>query len=207
MKNFNNINESEKERIKNLHDSFRNKLISEQEQVATSTERTKLCNQTGKPNCNQLLLNLQVKLNDKKNAGLVEDGLYGPKTYESIKTHLGVDLMTDNPFGDVDNDNKGKTYWVDFPNKGPEERLVQLNINDIEGKIKNGEIKLDSSVWDSENNKYILAKDHVDIKGLFQQNVDGNQEQVVGNQEQGGGNQEGEVLPDNWDSMISQQPN
>jgi hypothetical protein len=55
-----------------------------------------------KPNCNQKVLDVQVKLNDKcpvEKIGtkLVEDGLYGVKTQNAIKACTGVDLSSKKP--------------------------------------------------------------------------------------------------------------
>lgn len=113
MKNFNNINESEKERILKLHTTFKESLISEQAvtppagtqpttQPQTGTQpvpaRTKNCSETNRPNsCNQKVLDVQVKLNDKcpvEKIGtkLIEDGIYGQKTQTAIKSCTGIDM-------------------------------------------------------------------------------------------------------------------
>lgn len=64
--------------------------------------RKKNCSETGKPSCNQKVLDVQVRLNDKCDPAklgtkLVEDGLYGLKTQTAIKSCTGLDSSTPQP--------------------------------------------------------------------------------------------------------------
>lgn len=216
MINYNNITESEKERIKSLHNRY--KLLSEQEESTTgetqtnttqTTERKKMCNQTRKRNCHQPLLDLQVKLNDKKGAGLVEDGLYGPKTYGAIKTHLGIDLKGEDPFGNVNvqNNEGDKKYYINIPDG--DNPYTMLNTTQIKTMISNGKITMNDEIW--YNGVFINISNHQDFKNLFNNN---NVNQQVGsdggtqgddpnkNQNNQPTVQAAQAVSDNWESEI-----
>jgi len=184
MRNITNISESEKERIKSLH-SFKGKLIKEQEsttgeeqKVTTqTTERKVSCSQTGKRNCYQLLLDLQVKLNDKKNAGLVEDGLYGPKTYDAVLKHLNIDLNKEDPFGILNTQDKEENvdepdfntetdYSVIFNDKPNE--IVKVKEQEMENKIKNGDITFDTLVFKKGMKTWGKAGEQEQFKETFE---------------------------------------
>ena len=117
MKKIIKINESERESILNLHNTYKNRLMEQTAAPATAAPATATpatatpatatpatatqgrkgdCSTTKNPSrCKQKVLDIQVKINDKCtkiSKKLVEDGIYGPNTMNAINACTGIDL-------------------------------------------------------------------------------------------------------------------
>lgn len=102
MKNNFIIDELEKSRILFLHESKKNTVLNEQqtpEVNAPEPWKTATCQAMRKSSfCKDKVLQVQMKLNLKCPANkigqkLIEDGIYGPKTYTAIKNCTGMDFQ------------------------------------------------------------------------------------------------------------------
>jgi hypothetical protein len=102
-KNLFVINENEKSRILNMHETAtKNNYVFEQETTpATSTPSryTTITCQGKKPNCNEKVLKIQARVNDEcpieiLKTKLVEDGVMGQKTLQSFELCKGKMIPT-----------------------------------------------------------------------------------------------------------------